>query len=123
MTYRVILTANAKGDLRRYYLRAAEHAPVTALRWLSRFEAALATLAPQRCSLAPENDAVEEEIRQKGKKGQVQFVRSILRAVPENWTCPLFRILIPFPVASCFRTLGCTPHWLGSRRKTAGTCQ
>ncbi len=66
MTYRVILTANAKGDLRTYYRRAAEHAPVTALRWLSRFEAALATLAvnPQRCSLAPENDAVDEEIRQ-----------------------------------------------------------
>ncbi len=64
MSYRVILTANAKGDLRTYYRRAAEHAPVSALRWLSRFEAALATLAvnPQRCSLAPENDAVDEEI-------------------------------------------------------------
>jgi hypothetical protein len=77
MTYRVILTANAKGDLRRYYLRTAEHAPVTALHWLSRFEAALATLAlnPQRCGLAPENDAVEEEIRQFvfGKRGASVF--------------------------------------------------
>ncbi len=25
-----------------------------------------------------------------GKRGQVQFVRSTLRAVPANWTCPLF---------------------------------
>ena len=25
------------------------------------------------------------------KRGQVQFVRSTLRAVPANWTCPLFR--------------------------------
>ena len=25
-----------------------------------------------------------------GKRGQVQFVRSILRAVPANWTRPLF---------------------------------
>ena len=54
MTYRVVITANAMGNLRSYYLRAAEHAPVTAARWLSRFEAALATLAtnPQRCGLA-----------------------------------------------------------------------
>ena len=27
---------------------------------------------------------------QLGKRGQVQFVRSTLRAVPANWTCPLF---------------------------------
>ncbi len=35
----------------------------TAIRWLSRIEAALATLVvnPQRCTLAPENDAVEED--------------------------------------------------------------
>jgi hypothetical protein len=50
---------------------------LTALRWLSRFEAALATLAvnPQRCSLAPENDAVDEEIRQFlfGKRGASVF--------------------------------------------------
>jgi plasmid stabilization system protein ParE len=73
MSYRVILTANAKGDLRTYYRRAAKHAPVATLRWLRRFEAALATLAvnPQRCSLAPENDAVGEEISQFlfGKRG------------------------------------------------------
>jgi hypothetical protein len=25
------------------------------------------------------------------KRGQVQFVRSTRRAVPANWTCPLFR--------------------------------
>jgi hypothetical protein len=28
--------------------------------------------------------------RTPGKRGQVQFVRSTLRAVPANWTCPLF---------------------------------
>jgi hypothetical protein len=28
--------------------------------------------------------------RKKGKRGQVQFVRSTRRAVPANWTCPLF---------------------------------
>lgn len=66
MSYRVVITANAKGNLRNYYLHAAQHAPVTAVGWLSRFEAALTTLAnnPQRCGIAPENDAVDEEIRQ-----------------------------------------------------------
>ena len=29
------------------------------------------------------------------KRGQVQFVRSTLRAVPANWTCPLFSVAEP----------------------------
>jgi plasmid stabilization system protein ParE len=66
MSHRVVMTDNAKANLRSYYLHAAQHAPVTAARWLGRFEAALATLAdnPERCAIAPENDAVDEEIRQ-----------------------------------------------------------
>ena len=79
MSYRVVVTANAKANLRSYYLHAAQHAPVTAARWLTRFEAALATLAtnPQRCGIAPENDAVDEGIRQFlfGKR------RSVFRAL------------------------------------------
>lgn len=75
MSYLVVITANAKANLRSYYLHAAQHAPVTAARWLNRFEAALATLAtnPQRCGVAPENDAADEEIRQFlfGKRGRV----------------------------------------------------
>lgn len=66
MSYRVVITAHAKANLRSYYLHAAQQAPVTAARWLSRFEAALATLAtnPHRCGIAPESDAVDGEIRQ-----------------------------------------------------------
>jgi plasmid stabilization system protein ParE len=66
MSYRVVITDNAKANLRSYYLHAAQQAPMTAVRWLNRFEAALATLAtnPERCAIAPENDAVDEEIRQ-----------------------------------------------------------
>jgi plasmid stabilization system protein ParE len=66
MNYRVIVTENAKANLRDYHLHAARRAPLTAARWLDRFEHALSTLAsnPQRCSLAPENDLVEPEIRQ-----------------------------------------------------------
>src|SRR5438309_2263209 len=66
MIYRVVITENAKGNLRNYYLYAAQYAPSTAARWLHRFEQALGTLSsnPQRCSLAPENDAVAAEIRE-----------------------------------------------------------
>lgn len=66
MNYRVIVSPNAKSDLRGYFLNAAEHAPRTAERWLGRFENALASLStnPERCALAPENDAVDAEIRQ-----------------------------------------------------------
>ena len=66
MTYRVIVTAAAKQNLRSAYLWAAERAPETAAKWLARFEADLQSLAhsPQRCSLAPENGLVEAEIRQ-----------------------------------------------------------
>ncbi|HEX5444509.1 MAG TPA: type II toxin-antitoxin system RelE/ParE family toxin [Pirellulales bacterium] len=66
MNYRVVVQPNAKSDLRNYFLTAAEHAPRTAARWLERFEAALASLSlnPCRCALAPENDALEIEIRQ-----------------------------------------------------------
>ena len=66
MNHRVIVSPNAESDLRNYFFNAARHAPHTAARWLSRFRDALSTLSsnPQRCSLAPENDAVEVEIRQ-----------------------------------------------------------
>ena len=66
MTHQVIVTQRAKDDLRRYYLLAAEYAPETAARWLDRFESSLQTLAtnPERCDLAPEDDLVDQTIRQ-----------------------------------------------------------
>ncbi|HET6426275.1 MAG TPA: type II toxin-antitoxin system RelE/ParE family toxin [Planctomycetaceae bacterium] len=66
MTYSVIVTDEAKENLRCYYRYAAIYAPEPALRWLARFEAALATLAvnPQRCPHAPENDRVTYEVRE-----------------------------------------------------------
>ena len=62
----VLITQRAKSDLRSYYLLAAEHAPTTAANWLARFEVALETLSTnaERCTLAPENDLVDETIRQ-----------------------------------------------------------
>ncbi len=66
MTYRVVVTAAAKQDLRNAFLWAAEQAPHTAALWLQRFEAELQTLAnaPERFQSAPENSLVESEIRQ-----------------------------------------------------------
>ena len=63
---RVVVTENAKANLRSYYAHAAGRAPRSAEQWLNRFHKALATLAsnPERCSLAPENNVVEPEIRQ-----------------------------------------------------------
>lgn len=79
MSYRVVITENAKVNLRAYYLRAAQHAPLTAARWLNRFEQSLATLSvdPHRCAVAAESAVVEGEIRQLlvGKR------RSIFRAL------------------------------------------
>lgn len=66
MKYRVVVTENAKANLRSYYVHAARQAPLTAERWLNRFQKALATLAsnPERCILAPENAITVPEIRQ-----------------------------------------------------------
>jgi len=66
MLYQVVVTTNAKNNLRDYYGRAAIAAPATADRWLSRFESVIESLArhPERCGLAPENDAVAPTIRQ-----------------------------------------------------------
>lgn len=66
MSYAVVVTTQAKGNLGSYYEHAARQAPDAAARWLDRFEAALATLSdyPERCPLAPENARVQPEIRQ-----------------------------------------------------------
>ena len=75
MRYRVVVTANAKTNLRDYYMRASRMAPVTADRWLGRFEAAIESLVdhPERCQLAAESSSVEPTIRQLlfGRKGAV----------------------------------------------------
>jgi len=66
MKYRVLIQPRALRDLRSAYLRTAQHAPQTAARWLGRFQAALQSLSssPERCPLAPESDAVDQDIRQ-----------------------------------------------------------
>ena len=65
MKYRVVVQRLAKQDLWVAYQRAATRAPVTALRWLDRFERALQTLdeRPDRCPLAHESAKVAVDVR------------------------------------------------------------
>ena len=66
MSLRVYIEPKAEADLRAACQWAAQSAPETASRWLSRFEEALQSLStfPERCGIAPESDAVGLEIRQ-----------------------------------------------------------
>ena len=66
MKYKLIIQPLALGELEEAYCWIAERSPENAARWFNRFLDALDTLNehPQRCGLAPENDYVEQEIRQ-----------------------------------------------------------
>jgi len=64
--YRLIIQPPAFDDLDEAYQWIRERAPEAAARWFNGFVTALNSLttSPERCGLAPENDAVEPEIRQ-----------------------------------------------------------
>jgi plasmid stabilization system protein ParE len=66
MKYKVVLHDLAIEDLVEAYDYAARQAPLTASRWMDRFEAALQTLGnnPQRCGLARENAKSSVELRE-----------------------------------------------------------
>ena len=66
MTYEVHLQPLAENDLEEAYLWAAKHAPVTAGKWLARFQRTLQTLSthPQRCGFAPEHKRLKRDLRQ-----------------------------------------------------------
>jgi plasmid stabilization system protein ParE len=66
MAFRVELSPEAVGELEQAYLWIREQAPKAADRWYNGLIDVLRSLAdqPHRCPLAPENDAVDEEIRQ-----------------------------------------------------------
>ena len=66
MTYQVVLLSRAETELADIAVWLSERSPDGAIRWLDAFEAARQSLSvnPQGCGLAPENDVVDEEIRQ-----------------------------------------------------------
>ena len=67
MTYRVAITASAQASIfeQARYIAVDREAPLNAQRWLESVFDAADTLAalPHRCSLAPENEFRDFEIR------------------------------------------------------------
>src|SRR5436309_13182653 len=65
MKYRIILQPEAAEQAEQAYLYIARQAPRNAVRWYERLLDAIDSLAdfPQRCSLAPEDQYFDEEIR------------------------------------------------------------
>jgi plasmid stabilization system protein ParE len=80
MTYRVILTPEAEGDLRTVYLYLRDRAPRAAREWLRRARQNIKTLShhPERCPLAPESASFDEPIRELlfggGNRGTYRFL-------------------------------------------------
>lgn len=66
MAFQVRLTQTAKGEIDTAYSWFRDQNPVYADRWFRELMDTIATLQekPLRCSLAVENDAFTEEIRQ-----------------------------------------------------------
>ncbi len=66
MAFQVRLTQMAKAEIDSAYSWLRERNPVYADKWFRELMDTIATLQekPLRCALAPENDALAEEIRQ-----------------------------------------------------------
>jgi plasmid stabilization system protein ParE len=81
MKYRVVLHRFVLEDLESAYEWVARSAPVTAARWLDRFQDALLTLEsfPQRQPLARESRKVDMELREflLGKSGVFRVIFAI----------------------------------------------
>jgi plasmid stabilization system protein ParE len=93
MTFRVVLQGTAVRDLDDAYRWAARAAPLTAARWLERFQVALAGLNqnPHRCAFARENSKVAVELRQHLFGRRPNVYRSIF--LVEGDTVRILRIL------------------------------
>lgn len=72
MKYRVLIQPTAKAELGEAHRWYFNESPAAAARWLDTLLQTIDTLStqPERCALAPENDAFDETIRQllHGKK-------------------------------------------------------
>jgi len=85
MNYRVIIQPSAQAEMEEAYLRVHDHAPLRIAKWYNGLVEAILSLAnhPQRCSLAPESDSFDEEIRQL-LFGRRTNVYRILFTIQEN---------------------------------------
>jgi plasmid stabilization system protein ParE len=84
MVYRVIITPDAKKNLRTASAYIRRDSPAAAERWLTRMRAAIRTLAsnPERCPMAPEAATFDEPIRElpcgSGNRGTYRVVFVII---------------------------------------------
>jgi len=88
MKYRVLIQPSAKAELREAYRWYYNKSPAAARRWLDKLLKTIDTLRtqPERCALAPENDAFEETIRQLlyGKKrGTYRILFTVKKGIVE----------------------------------------
>jgi plasmid stabilization system protein ParE len=67
MRYRVVVQPRAERDIRlaAHWIYSQSSSAATALRWLRRLRATIATLStnPQRCPIDPDSDVYGEEVR------------------------------------------------------------
>ncbi len=108
MTFTVIVQPPAGVEIERAYLTIAAEAPETAARWYNGLMDAIESLSslPARCSLAPENDAFDLEIRHllHGRKGR--RYRALFTIVGDNVHVLHFRHWAQRPmIAEEIRTL------------------
>ena len=84
MTYRVIVTPAAEGDLRTAYHYIRGQAPHAARGWIRRARQSAKSLAqrPERCPLAPESASFDQPIRElffgSGNRGTYRFLFVVL---------------------------------------------
>ena len=80
MTYRVVVTPAAEGDLRTAYRYIRSQAPRAARDWIRRARQTAKSLAhhPERCPLAPESASFNKPIREllfgSGNRGTYRFL-------------------------------------------------
>jgi len=84
MTYRVIVTPAAEGDLRTAYHYIRGQAPHAARDWIRQTRQSVKSLAqrPERCPLAPESASFDQPIRElffgSGNRGTYRFLFVVL---------------------------------------------
>lgn len=84
MTYRVIITPNAEGELRAAYRYIRERAPDAARAWVKGVRQKIRSLAnnPERAPLAPETISFEDPIREvfygSGNRGTYRILFAVL---------------------------------------------
>jgi plasmid stabilization system protein ParE len=84
MKYLVTVQPSAQDEMEGAYEWIAQRAPLTAVRWYNGLLKAIGSLAdnPERCSLAPEDEYFDEEIRNLlfGKRGNAYRIIFTIRS-------------------------------------------